>query len=219
MKRKIVFPGEFLAKGDFALASGLYRINNEVYSKYFGILERSDRGLRVIPIKGKYIPREGDYIIGEIIQILYSFWVVDINSPYKASMSLYDGVDEFVDPKEAYLGDFHAIGEVIYAKIKKVAGNNDVQLTMRDRNAKKLKGGIVVEIPHTKIPRLIGKKGSMINLIKEKSKCLIIAGQNGRVWIRGGKEGLAARAVKLVMQEAHTSGLTDKIGKLLEAEK
>ena len=49
----------------------------------------------------------------------------------------------------------------------------------------KFRGGIIVDITPTKVPRLIGKKGSMINMIKDKTNCKIIVGQNGLVWVKG----------------------------------
>ena len=77
----------------------------------------------------------------------------------------------------------------------------------------KFKGGIIVDIAPTKVPRLIGKKGSMINMIKDKTKCKIVVGQNGLVWIKGkpDMEQLTKDTIKLIEAEAHTSGLTNKI--------
>jgi exosome complex component RRP4 len=77
----------------------------------------------------------------------------------------------------------------------------------------KFKGGIIVDIAPTKVPRLIGKKGSMINMIKDKTKCKIVVGQNGLVWVKGDEdmEQLTKNIIHLIEAEAHTSGLTNKI--------
>jgi exosome complex component RRP4 len=56
----------------------------------------------------------------------------------------------------------------------------------------------------------------MIEQIKNQTKCQIIVGQNGVVWIKGEKEGLAAKAVLTINAESHIVGLTDKISRLLE---
>ena len=77
----------------------------------------------------------------------------------------------------------------------------------------KFKGGIIVDIAPTKVPRLIGKKGSMINMIKDKTNCKIVVGQNGLVWVKGDEdmEQLTKNIIHLIEAEAHTSGLTNKI--------
>lgn len=102
------------------------------------------------------------------------------------------------------------------AKITKVTKEKDVQLSMSDKLSKKLEQGTLTEVPTTKVPRLIGKKGSMINTIKKKTDCSIIVGQNGRVWIKGEAEDLAREAVQKVDREAHTEGLTEKISDWLD---
>ena len=63
------------------------------------------------------------------------------------------------------------------------------------------------------MPRLIGKKGSMINMIKDKTGCKIVVGQNGLVWVKGKQEmeQIVKDTIKLIEKEAHTSGLTDRI--------
>ena len=60
---------------------------------------------------------------------------------------------------------------------------------------------------------MIGKKGSMINMIKDKTNCKIVVGQNGLVWVKGDEdmEQLTKNIIHLIEAEAHTSGLTNKI--------
>jgi len=89
---------------------------------------------------------------------------------------------------------------------------------MEDRRCRKLRGGRIIKIAPSKVPRVIGKKGTMVRQIKNKTETKIIVGQNGLVWIKGENPNLAARAVKKVEEEAHLSGLTDKIDEWLEEE-
>lgn len=53
----------------------------------------------------------------------------------------------------------------------------------------------------------------MINMIKDKTKCKIVVGQNGLVWVKGDEdmEQLTREVIHLIEEEAHTSGLTNKI--------
>jgi len=92
----------------------------------------------------------------------------------------------------------------------------DVNLSMEDQRCRKLRGGRIIEVYPSKVPRVIGKQGTMVKQIKRKTGCKIIVGQNGLVWIQGDNPNLAAKAVRKVEKEAHTQGLTDKIGEWLD---
>jgi len=79
-----------------------------------------------------------------------------------------------------------------------------------------------VKITPTKIPRVIGKKGSMISLIKQETGCHIILGHNGVILITGKSledEELAMMAIRKIDEESHTTGLTDRISQLIKKEK
>ncbi len=218
--KSLVIPGEALFEGmDYLPGPGTYRNDKKIVSKYLGVAEfKNNRLVRVIPLKGKYIPRENDFVIGYISRVSHAIWQVDLNSPYEGILPLSEGTEEFIDLNEKSLEDFYDIDDTIVVKIKKVTQTKDVQLTMKDRRAKKLIGGRIIEISHTKVPRLIGKSGTMVGTIKDKTGCVIIVGQNGRVWLKGNNEELAVRAIKKVEAEAHTSGLTDKITHWLDEE-
>ena len=74
----------------------------------------------------------------------------------------------------------------------------------------------------TKIPRVIGRKGSMISMIKQETGCQIILGLNGVILVTGKipeDEELAIEVIKKIEQESHTSGLTDRITQLLKERK
>jgi exosome complex component RRP4 len=85
---------------------------------------------------------------------------------------------------------------------------------------RKLVGGHIIDISHSKVPRVIGKGGSMISLIKKYTRCRMFVGQNGRIWIDGEPEEifLAAKAIEKIENEAHVIGLTDAMNKYLSEE-
>ncbi|MEM5872367.1 MAG: exosome complex RNA-binding protein Rrp4 [Candidatus Aenigmatarchaeota archaeon] len=216
-ERQLVIPGEVLARGlDYLPSSGCYRVNNEIKAKLLGLVKLKDRFISIIPLGGVYIPKPGDGIIGLIEDMQTTIWIVDINSPYDAILPLGEAVGEYVDLSKTDISIYYDIGDLIYAKVLNVSKSKQVQLTMNDYRARKLIGGRVLTITPSKVPRLIGKEGSMIELIKNKTKCQIIVGQNGVVWIKGEKEGLAAKAILMIESESHIIGLTDKITALLE---
>lgn len=217
MIRKIVLPGEMLEeqKGR-KLGIGVYKEGTKVFSAVLGIPKISDVEISVIPLAGKYLPKAGHMVIGKIKEVEITGWVVDINAPYLAYLPLGEGVKEFVDIKKVDLSQFYDIDDWIYCEILKVPRNKIVQLTMRNEKAKKLEGGVIVKITPYKIPRLIGRGGSMIKLISEKTKTEIIPGQNGIVWIKGKNVEKAVEAILLIEKESYIYGLTEKITRMLE---
>ena len=216
-EKEIVTPGEVLCKGmDFLPGDGTYRKDEDVLSNYLGAVQFRDRLVKVVPLRGKYVPKKNDIVIGEISSVSHSNWTVDINSPYSGILPISEATDEYIDLSEDDITEYFDIGDLVAIKITKVTKGKDVQLSMKDKMCRKFKKGKAIEIPPTKIPRLIGKKGSMINTIKKKTSCSIIAGQNGRIWVSGENENLAVEAIKKVDREAHTNGLTDEISQWLD---
>jgi exosome complex component RRP4 len=213
--REIAYPGQILGKKkDFLPGNGTFEEDGNIISKYLGILVKSDNYISVIPLSGVYVPKPGDHVIGIVTAVEKVGWVVDINSPWEAFLSLSEGVDEFIDLKRVLLNRYYDEGDVIYAQILS-AKRGDIQLTMRGPAFKKLREGVLVKITPSKVPRLIGKEGSMINLIKEKTKTAIRVGQNGMVWISGERVDKAIMAIKRIDEKSHVYGLTEEITKML----
>lgn len=214
--REIVLPGDMLdeRKGR-KLGIGTYEENDKVFSKFLGIPRVNENELSVIPLSGTYLPRFGDRIIGIIEAVEVSGWFVDINSPYSAFLPLSEAVDEFVDLQRAELTRYFDVGDMILCKLSRVTKNKSVQASMRDFESRKLRNGVLIKVTPTKIPRIIGKEGSMIMLIKNKTKCEIVTGQNGLIWIRGEHKDKAIEAIMTIERESHTVGLTEKIEKML----
>ena len=70
----------------------------------------------------------------------------------------------------------------------------------------------------SKVPRIIGKKGSMISLLKKYTNCRIFVGQNGRIWVDGEESGInkVIDTIKMIEDESLSYGLTNKIEDLLK---
>ncbi len=212
--KEIVVPGELLGEGISGF--GTYKENNEVYSKTVGILNKRDNEYRVVPLNGAYVPRKGDGIIAIVSDITFSMWILDINSPYTAILSLSEGVDGFVDLTKTDLTKYFNYGDVLFAKVSNVTKSKSIHLSMRDRLCRKLVGGRLVKVTPTKVPRVIGKTGSMVEMIKKKTGTQIVVGQNGVIWIKGENQGIATRAILEIEKYSHIEGLTDKISKFID---
>jgi exosome complex component RRP4 len=215
-KREIVIPSQPLgdAKSNKA-GRGTFIEKGEIYSERLGLLSKRSDYINVIPLKGRYDPMEGDFVIGIVEEPLSSIWLVDINAPYPALLHTNE-VPWDVDFGETdkYLNR----GDSIMAKILEVGLDKKLQITLKDRNLYKIKGGYITYIEPSKIPRLIGRKGSMIALLKKYTQCRIFVGKNGRIWIDGEDDNIAKviKAIGKIESESISYGLTDKIEELLK---
>jgi len=217
MDRKVVVPGDLLSEEAKRSGEGTYVRNGGVYSLLYGLANFRDK-INVIPLAGKYIPGPGDNVIGVVKDITFSNWIVDINSPYDGLLH----ISEFpIRIESDEMSKYLRIGSSIMTRVADVDPTMKVELTLNDKKLGQIKAGQVIEISHTRVPRLIGKGGSMISMLKKEVNCNIFVGQNGRIWIHGGAEDmdLALKTITLIEKEAHTNGLTDRIVGFLKKEK
>ncbi|RLG59306.1 MAG: RNA-binding protein [Candidatus Hydrothermarchaeota archaeon] len=220
MERRIVLPGELVAEGNYKLGDGVYREGNKIYSSLLGLLDEKKGFIRVIPFTRKYIPKAGDFVIGKIIDIQFASWEVDINSPYRAILNVED-FREDLKPGQVDLSKFLSIGDVIFAVVKEITPSRRIYLSMKMNNSTVLRRGRLVEVTPSKIPRVIGKKKSMLLMIKREIGIKILVGQNGRIWLDGTQDkiNLAVKVLRKIEKEAHTSGLTDRVKEMIRRER
>ncbi|WP_295722014.1 exosome complex RNA-binding protein Rrp4 [uncultured Methanobrevibacter sp.] len=207
--KDLVIPGEVLAEDDFYSGRGTFKEDGKICSSLMGLVSLRNKKISVIPLKSKYVPKKGDVVIGKINDVRFSMWGVDINSPYEG---ILPSSEVFGRDKKS-LNKVFGVGDVLFLRVVDVDEVKKAKLGLKGRGMGKFKGGIIVEIAPTKVPRLIGKKGSMINMIKEKTGCKIVVGQNGLVWVRGDSdmEKITRDIIHVIEEQAHTSGLTDRI--------
>ncbi len=217
VKRELVLPGDLIGEGEMRPGMGAYAQDGKIYAAQIGIKNISRNYVNVFPLKGHYMPKFGDKVIGIITEMSANSWLVDINSPYPAPLHVNE-VPWKVDFGDT--GKYLKVGDVVLLKVAGIDEAKHVKVTMKDQGLRKLTGGSIMEISAYKVPRVIGKGGSMINLLKEHTQCRIFVGQNGRIWIDGDVDGisLAMRAIKMIDENAHMIGLTDKVREFLEKE-
>jgi exosome complex component RRP4 len=219
--KEIVVPGEVLATGlDYLPGYGAYRDGDKIHANMLGLTSVDGRTIKLIPLAGKYVPKRGDVIIAKVFDILFSGWRCELNSAYSAMLGLKEATSDFIE-KGADLTRYYTFGDYIVTRITNVTSQNLIDLTMRGPGLRKLHDGRIMSITPCKVPRVIGKQGSMIGMIKSATDCQVIVGQNGWIWMSGtdaAKEAIAAKTIKLIEKEAHTSGLTERIKEFLEKE-
>jgi len=196
----ILIPGDNLKKKDI----NSYERENNYYSKYI-LLVNEDKTTRLF---GYYMPEVNDIVIGKVIDVLSNGWIIDINSPYVGKLSLKDSG---VDPSDLY-----TYGDYILCQIVKITKNKLIDLEIKKKE--KLNDGLILKVDPARIPRLIGKNSSMLNLIKEKLKIDIIIGKNGRVYLNGDINNVskAVDIIRFVVNNSYKRGLTEKVKEILE---
>ncbi|MHA1729138.1 MAG: exosome complex RNA-binding protein Rrp4 [Promethearchaeota archaeon] len=226
MSREIVVPGEVLTEdpqmlpGRGAIKEG----KNKIIAIFIGLKDIRGKFINVIPLQGIYTPEIGDKILAKIIDKTAVKWYVDINSKEDALLRPSDAMRERKSygrkPMRPSREDkfkamsMYKTGDIIICKIISCNRVSSPVLTTLGEGLGKINDGLCIQISVPKIPRIIGKKGSMIKLLKDLTSCRLFVSKNGRIWIRGTSfehERLVIDAIHKIEREAHTSGLTDRI--------
>ena len=219
MERKVVIPGEVVVKGNNYLpGEWTEKRGDEIVALRYGLADESNRLVKVIPLSGVYQPRIGNIVIGKVKDITFNGWISDIGASDNAFLQVAE-VPRYVD--KSGLDEVMNIGDMLIAKIIGV-NRRGTDLTVKSRSLGKIEGGMIAKINSNKVPRVIGKEGSMVKLIKEKSGCNITVGQNGLIWIRGDKvedELFAKEAILFVAEKSFVSGLTEEMKRWFEKRK
>lgn len=216
--RQLVIPGDLLAKGEYAAGKNVYKEGDGFYASKVGLVNFENRVMHVIAIEGGYLPSVNDLVVGKVVNVGLSEWVVDINSPYRGILFVSQTPRRSFDSRRDDLTGILDVGDIIVAKVLEFDRTRDPRITIRDRGLGKVTSGYVIKVTPTKIPRLIGKRGSMIKLIKSRTGCQITVGQNGFILVRGKRvedEALAVEVIRMIERDAHTSGLTNRVGEFI----
>ncbi len=214
--RDLVLPGQALAVGPVKPGDYVYVDKKGVLrSTKVGLADIKDDEIRVVPLAGGYIPREGDLVIGTVSKVAGNTILVNINSAYMG----------IIIPPRGLRGASRAKynlspGDVVLAKVKAFNGASTPLLSIEGEGLGKLQGGRIYVINPTRVPRVIGKRQSMLMLLRDKLGPDIIVGQNGVIWFnpRSLRHALLfEKILQKIEREAHVSGLSDRVLQLIES--
>ncbi|MCH2432150.1 MAG: KH domain-containing protein [Candidatus Poseidoniia archaeon] len=213
-ERKLVLPGD-LMETKSKPGRGIFRKDGRIHASVVGHSSDKSGYINVNGIKGRYNPKTGDKIVAVCAETGPSIWRMDIGASFNST--LHHSESGWKVP----FGDtarFLSIGDAVWAEIFMVDAAGSHQISLKKDDCRKLYSGTIVKINPTNVPRVIGKQGSMITTIREKTQTRIQIGQNGYIWIdgKGDDISLAQKAVEMINEEATSKGLTKKIEKLLE---
>lgn len=210
LRSEVVVPGEELGKkvrrGEYTYLDG-----DVIKAGVFGLKNARDNDISVIPLAGRYMPKEGDMVVGVVADVNRNGWVIDINAPY----SIYLNKERRRDDDGTFdLRRLYKEGDLISVKILEV----DEVKNSYVEGPRKLTGGRIVMVNAKKVPRVIGSKKSMLSLLRDRSGCRVVVGQNGIVWIDGPEKNMevVVEAIIKIEKESHTKGLTDRMGEFLD---
>jgi exosome complex component RRP4 len=220
--RQLVTPGDLIAEGAYIAGENTYAEDSKIYASRIGIVELDNKKIDVVALKAFYMPKVEDIIIGTVVDVGFNGWTVDINAPYQAMLRASDVLSRPFKPQKDELSQVLNIGDLIVAKITAYDRSHDPHITVAEPGLGKITRGQIIKITPTKIPRVIGRKGSMISMIKQETGCQIILGLNGIILVTGKTledEELAIMAIRKIDEESHISGLTDRVTQMLKDKK
>jgi exosome complex component RRP4 len=201
MRGEIVTPGEIVADNKIRMHNAFSQ-NGKTYSSVLGI--KDERTNEIVSLEGVWDPRPEDSVVGIVSEDRGKVYIIDLS--YFGRAILVPGKYEKYELNP---------GDIINAIIKDIEGKKTVVL----KDARVLKGGTILSIKPKKIPRVIGKKSTMIRQIAEATGSHIVVGMNGLIWLSGGNMQLATETLLKIEREAHLSGLTETIKNFLDEKK
>lgn len=221
-KKQLVAPGDLLAEGDYVPGDSTYKENGKIYASRLGLVDYDGRRVHIVALKAFYIPAPGDTVIGKVVETTPGGWVIDIKAPHFARLRASDVVERSFKPETTDLPSIFDVGDLIIANVVAYDRTRDPLLTIREPGLGKIMRGQLFEVTPTKIPRVIGRQGSMVSMIKRETGCQLTIGQNGLILISGRSpkdERLAVMALRKIEAESHTSGLTDQVNEMIKKER
>jgi exosome complex component RRP4 len=219
-KKRYVIPGDVITTGPYRPDQNVTLDGNRIIATVIGISEISEDTVRVIPLTGMYIPKSSDLVIGKVVSHTSLSWEVDINSCYVGILPAADVFGRDFSAHADELSTKLAKGDLIAARIVNFDRTRDPLITIADRELGKIESGTLIKISPSKVPRLIGKRGSMIQTIEMATNAVITIGQNGLIVVScDNSNGLlkAIKAIRMIEEQAHMANLTDKVKEMLES--
>ncbi|HEV2317207.1 MAG TPA: exosome complex RNA-binding protein Rrp4 [Thermoplasmata archaeon] len=213
-ERILVLPGEEIPARGLRPGSGTYRMDGRIYASVLGLLQPRPPFVRVAPLSGRYIPKAQDTVIGIVTDVQGTFWLLDIGAPRWAPLHM-TGTPWKMDFGET--DQYLRVGDAVVVQVEQIENTGRIGVTMLGDGLGKLEGGTLAMVAPAKIPRVVGKGGSMIQSIQRATGCRVVVGQNGRLWVDGPDEGIlkVREALHLIEEEGQRRGLTERVQQFL----
>jgi len=213
IERKQVIPGDVIARGNHRFGDYVEKRGDEYIALRVGLAEVGRDGIRLNPMTGSYLPRAEDQVVGKVIDLNGFGWVVDINSCFDGFLPASFVFGRDFSPATHDLSSKFKVGDIIGCRIESFERARDPQLSIRGEGYGKIESGEIVKMSPTKVARLIGRRGAMINLVSERTTCDVQVGQNGVVVVNGPPEGIlkVKECIKMIEEATASSDLMAQV--------
>ena len=215
---RFVLPGDVISNGSSSLKQNVILEGDKLVSTTIGFTENNDGAVDVIALTGLYTSEVDDLVIGKIVSHNSLSWEVNINSSYRAMLPASDIFGKDYSPSRDDLSLKLITGDIVLARIVNSDSRRPL-ITINGQNLGKIDDGELIKISPAKVPRLIGKHGSMIQSIEESTGASITIGQNGWVIFKSDnpislKNAIAS--IKMADLILHDDNLEEKIQNMLD---
>jgi exosome complex component RRP4 len=195
---------------------GTYRVGGKVYASVLGLLSHRPPFVQVIPLSGRYIPKPNDVVIGTVTDVQGTFWLLDIGAPRWAPLHM-TGTPWKIDVGETE--NYLRVGESVVVRVENLDPTGRIGVTMLGEGLGKLEGGSIVHVVPARVPRVVGRGGSMIETITRRTGAQVAVGQNGRIWVNGDPDAIhrVREVLRMISEEGQRSGLTERVDSYLRS--
>lgn len=198
--KRIVVPGELITDKKKKLGENIFLHEDKIYSSVLGLLNETDDFVSIVPLNGPYIPQENDAVVSVVRNVTANGYILDVNSH-----------SDCFFPKSLITKELK-IGQILFARVKGVDG---VEISELD-NINILPDGQIFSVSSVKVPRIIGKNDSMVNVLKKYTQSNILVGRNGWIWYISKNSNLLENAISLISRNSQKSNLTNTIEEYLK---
>ncbi|MCS7098795.1 MAG: exosome complex RNA-binding protein Rrp4 [Sulfolobales archaeon] len=226
VQRVLVVPGEVIAEGDYKISTPNYvvRVDRKYVATIVGLaqIDSESREISVIPLEGCYIPQPEDIVIGYVVDTGLTSWELDIRAPFTATLYAVDFLGRPINPAREDLNKYLTPGDTVLARVEAFDRNRGPIVTTKGKGLGKVVRGTIVEISPVKVARVIGRRGSMYQILTNETGCEVTVARNGRILINCPSrelEEVLVMAILKIEREAHIPGLTDRVKEFIIREK
>jgi len=196
----------------------IFKLLDRMLATTVGLVRIDGKRVDVIALKSFYHPKTNDLIVGIVKEPSTAGWTVDINSPFLAFLPLSEYPEKRIRLSRDSMGRILEAGTVIIGLIKEATIFSSPVITLKGKGLGVVSNGFLLSITASKVPRLIGKRGSMLSVIERGAKVKLTVGQNGRLIIHSEDLNVVMRVrevVEMIEKESHVYGLTERVEALL----
>lgn len=187
---KFVCPGDSLVKlpesGKVRVGSGISVVDGHLVTSKCGIARQTKGGKYWVESRQKrYIPAEGDSVIGLIIDRYGEHWTVDIGGPFLATLPAlaFENVTRRNRPNLV-------AGDLVYGRVTTAPRDADPEIACTDAMSLsggygQLSGGVLEKCSTALARKLLGiPTAPVLAALGAHVQYEIAIGMNGRLWIR-----------------------------------